>query len=117
MATAKERFEFLASFHLTGSLYGDSKIAAEEVVWEYWRERHLPVVVIRPFPVWGPISPSFTLWPMKRIKDGRRCLVAKGEGTCQAVYVDDLVDAILLAGLKPEAVGEAFLIDDDQVCT
>jgi nucleoside-diphosphate-sugar epimerase len=33
------------------------------------------------------------------------------------VYIDNLADALLLAGVKAEAVGEAFLITDGGICT
>lgn len=104
-------------FHFTGSSYGDSKIAAEKVVWQFWREQRLRTVIIRPFPVWGPRSPAFTLWPVSNIKHGRWFLIGGGHGTCQAVYIDNLIDSLLLAGVKPDAVGEAFLIADEEHCT
>ncbi len=104
-------------FHPTSNPYNDSKIAAEEIAWQYWRDRRLPLVVIRPFPVWGPRSPAFTLWPIKHIKSGRWFVIDGGKGTCQAVYIDNLIDSLLLAGIHPEAAGEAFLIDDDNTCT
>ncbi len=104
-------------FRMTGSPYGDSKIAAEKLIWQFWQERHLPVVVLRPVPVWGPRSPSFTLWPINRMKIGQWFLVDRGRGACHAVYVDNLVDALLLAGVRPTAVGEAFLITDERPCT
>jgi nucleoside-diphosphate-sugar epimerase len=104
-------------FRLTGSPYGDSKVAAEEVVWQFWEQQRLPLVVIRPTFVWGPRSANFTIGPVERMKAGRWFLVDGGQGTCHAVYIDNLVDALLLAGVKDEAVGQAFLITDGQPCT
>lgn len=104
-------------FRFTGAPYGDSKIAAEEEVWEFRKRHRLPVSVIRPTFVWGPRSEYFSKWPVRCIGDGRWFLVDGGRGTCHAVHVDNLVDAILLAGKKEEAVGEAFIITDDQPCT
>ncbi len=103
-------------FRLTGSPYGDSKVIAEKIVWQFWREHRLPVIIIRPTFVWGPRSAVFTLRPVHCMKLGRWFLVDGGRGTCNAVYIDNLVDALLLAGVKPEAVGEAFLITDGQPC-
>ena len=104
-------------FRRTGAPYGDSKIAAEEVIWQFWEQQHLPVVVIRPTFVWGPRSGWFTVEPVRRMKAGRWFLVDGGQGTCHAVYIDNLVDALLLTGVTPEAVGEAFLITDGRPCT
>jgi len=97
--------------------YGDSKIDAEKIIWQFWRERRLPLVIIRPAPVWGPRAASFTLWPLNCMKSGQWFLIDSGQGTCNAVYIDNLVDALLLAGVKPGAVGEAFLITDGRPCT
>jgi nucleoside-diphosphate-sugar epimerase len=110
---ANERDEF----RLTGSPYGDSKVMAERVVWQFWQEHRLPVVVVRPTFVWGPRSAGFTMLPVNRMKLGRWFLVDSGRGACHAVYIDNLVDALLLTGVTPGAVGEAFLITDGKGCT
>ena len=104
-------------FRPIGMAYGDSKIMAEEAVWRFFREQKLPVVVLRPTFVWGPRSPFFTIEPVTKMKFGQWFLVDGGQGTCHAVYIDNLVDAILLAGCKDEAVGQAFFITDGQPCT
>lgn len=101
----------------TGNAYGDSKIAAEEAIAEFTRAHPLPVVILRPTFVWGPRSEWFTVDPIRQIVSGTWQLVDGGTGTCNAVYVDNLVDAILLAGQTRAAAGEAFLITDDQPST
>jgi nucleoside-diphosphate-sugar epimerase len=44
-------------------------------------------------------------------------LVNGGEGFCNAVYVDDVVDAILLAATRQAALGETFLISGEEPVT
>lgn len=110
---ADERDEFRP----LGNSYADSKIAAEELIWQFRQRRPLPIAVIRAAPVWGPRGESFTVWPLRQMKAGEWFLVDWGRGTCNAVYIDNLVDALLLAGIKDTAVGEAFLITDDQPCS
>jgi nucleoside-diphosphate-sugar epimerase len=44
-------------------------------------------------------------------------LVNGGDGLCNAVYVDDVVEALLLAGVRNEAAGEAFLISGEEPVT
>jgi nucleoside-diphosphate-sugar epimerase len=100
---------------LTGSAYGDSKIFAEKLVAQFCHDRGLPVVIVRPTFVWGPRSPAFTLWPIECMKNGRWFLVDGGRGTCHALYIDNLVDALLLAGVKAEAIAETFLVTDGQL--
>ncbi|MGZ3578273.1 MAG: NAD-dependent epimerase/dehydratase family protein [Syntrophales bacterium] len=95
-----------------GNLYCDTKIAAEEIVWAYHRERKLPVVVIRPTNVYGPRSNPWTLRPVKLINSGQMMLINGGTGLCNYVYIDNLIDATLLAAKRDEAVGQAYIITD-----
>ncbi len=96
----------------TGKAYSDSKIEAERLASEYHREHGLPVTVVRPTFIWGPRGVNFTVRPIRDMKAGRFVLVDEGAGACHAVHVDNLVDAMLLAGTTAEAVGEAFLVTD-----
>ena len=98
----------------TGDAYGDSKVAAEEAIAAFSQKHTLPVVILRPTFVWGPRSEWFTVYPIERMKEEAWQLVNGGRGTCHAVYVDNLVTAMLLAGQTPQAAGEAFLITDEQ---
>jgi nucleoside-diphosphate-sugar epimerase len=54
---------------------------------------------------------------IRALKAGRQILVNGGDGLGNAVYVDDLVSAMLLAAVKDEAVGEAFLISGEEPVT
>lgn len=98
---------------LTGRDYSDSKVEAEAIVRDAFRQRKFPTVILRPTYVWGPRSVLFTVRQLREIKAGTFRLVDEGRGACNAVYVDNLVDAMLLAGITDEAVGEAFLVTDD----
>jgi nucleoside-diphosphate-sugar epimerase len=95
-----------------GNLYCDTKIASEEIVWAYHRERKLPVVVIRPTNVYGPHSNPWTLRPVKLINSGQMMLINDGTGLCNYVYIDNLIDATLLATKRDESVGHAYIITD-----
>jgi nucleoside-diphosphate-sugar epimerase len=63
-----------------GYLYCDTKITSEEIVWACHRDRKLPVVVIRPAPVYGPHSKQWTMLPIKMIKSGKMMLINDGTG-------------------------------------
>lgn len=91
-------------------IYAQTKFAAEELVWTYHRRSGLPLVVVQPTIVYGPFSRPWTLSVVEQLKNGRLVLVEGGNGVCNAVYIDDVVDALVLAGTEPHAVGEAFLI-------
>lgn len=95
--------------------YGYTKWQGEEVAAAEGRRLGLPVVVIQPTAVYGPGAPSWTLLPLDGMKSGRIVLVNGGVGISNAVYVDDVVTALLRAALEPRAAGERLLISGPDV--
>jgi nucleoside-diphosphate-sugar epimerase len=66
--------------------------------------------VLQPTAVYGPWGGVWTAQPLQALATGRWILVDGGGGTANAVYVDDLVSAMLLAAVREGVVGEAFLV-------
>ena len=92
----------------TGSAYADAKIEAERLAWEH-SSRGLPVTVFRPSIVYGPWSEQWTAALAQRLQSGRwRHYARYGDGTCNLVYVDDLVAVALKSIHEDKAVGQAF---------
>ncbi|HUI40838.1 MAG TPA: NAD-dependent epimerase/dehydratase family protein [Terriglobia bacterium] len=96
----------------SGESYSDSKYGAEEAVWSFCRARGLPFTILRPSCVYGPGSAHWSVLPLKRIRTGKMKLVAGGRGTFNYVYIDNLVDAVVLASGDDRALGEAFIVND-----
>lgn len=96
-----------------GNLYGDSKVAAEEVVFRAYREHGLPVVVARASQVYGPGSYQFTIRPVELIKSGKMVLIDGGRYLCKPIFIDNLVDGLILCAQSEAAIGEAFNLADD----
>lgn len=101
--------------HRCGDSYCDTKLDAEEAVFRFRRERGLPVVVLRPSGVYGPGSTHWSVIPLKRVRKGKMFVVSGGKGMLNYVYIENLVDAILLALEDDRAVGEAFIVNDGAV--
>jgi len=101
----------------SGGAYSDTKLDAEELTFEYVEKHGLPVAILQPTCVYGPFGGYWTTRTLQRLKTERVVLVNGGDGLCNAVYIDDVVSAMLLAAVKEEAVGEAFLISDGQPLT
>lgn len=97
---------------LIGRDYSDSKILAENLVFDWCKDPMRQAVVLRPTYIWGPGSSLFTVRPLLQIKAGTLKLVDRGERPCTAVHVDNFVDAMLLAGTADRANGRAFIIHD-----
>jgi nucleoside-diphosphate-sugar epimerase len=87
--------------------YGKSKLKGEEAVLKY--SDTLPVSILRPAAVYGPRDREFFLF-FKLIKSG--FLPYWGNGYTSLIYVDDLIDAIILAVEKEESVGKTYFISD-----
>ena len=97
--------------------YARSKIAAERVCAEYIA-RGLPLVILRPTIVYGPFSEVWTVKVVQRLLSGRWSLPEEScRGTCNLLYVDDLVAAILLASRTDQAVGETFNVNGSERVT
>jgi nucleoside-diphosphate-sugar epimerase len=95
-------------FQYTGNEYNRSKIEAEKACWEY-HAKGLPLVVLRPSIVYGPFSGNWTLHYANMLLEGIWGEYEKiGEGTCNLIYVDDLVRAAIMVLDNKNAVGEAF---------
>jgi len=107
-----DRADETTPFQPCENLYRDTKIAGEKAVWAAHQEARLPVVVIRPANVYGPYSNPWTIRPMKLINSGQMILINGGTGLCNYVYIDNLLDATLLATKRDSSVGQVYLISD-----
>ena len=93
-----------------GFQYGERKLEIEHLVLELVNSQGLNGVVIQPTIVYGPFSSPWTMRPVNQLLNGTVVLPNKGEGLCNAVYVDDVCSAMILAGIDKNSVGETYLI-------
>lgn len=95
----------------TGRAYGDSKIEAESACRKAV-DQGLPVTILRPTLVHGPFSATWTIAYAQRLQS-RPWLVAEADaqGTCNLVYVDDVVGGVMAAMDADVPPGEAFNIN------
>jgi nucleoside-diphosphate-sugar epimerase len=94
----------------SGWEYADCKIWAENEVLRYAEERGLAATVLYPTIVYGPYGTRWTDFVAKELLSGEVYLPDGGQGLCNPVYVDDLADAIILAGESKAEAAEKFLI-------
>jgi nucleoside-diphosphate-sugar epimerase len=93
-----------------GDSYSDAKLAGERLALALGASRKVPVTVIQPTVVYGPHAGVHGADILEELRTSRVILVDGGSGICNAVYVDDVVTALLLAAISDQAVGERFLI-------
>lgn len=96
-------------------VYGRSKAEGEVVVRKLIDELGLAVAIIRPAMVYGPRAYSWTLGLYRMVKKGVPVLFGKADGHSHPVYIDNLIDGIMLTAVHPNAVGEAFNFCDQPV--
>jgi len=134
LAAGVERFVFLSTAEVygpnangeieetaptlhSGNPYADAKIDAEALCREH-HGRGLSTAIVRPSIVYGPFGVSWTVDVANRLKSGLWSeFDGLGDGVCNAVYVDDLVEAILLAAFHPAASGETFNVNGGERVT
>lgn len=106
-----------APYQYTGRSYGDSKIEAEKLCWEY-HKKGLAITIIRPSAVYGPFSKDWTVRITRSLQSGNwGRFQGIGDGVCNLIYIADLVSGVLLATQNQRAIGEAFnLSGPDLLC-
>jgi nucleoside-diphosphate-sugar epimerase/choline dehydrogenase-like flavoprotein len=90
--------------------YPHTKFGLEAELMKAVKEDGLPAAILQPTVVYGPFSRPWTDAPADMLRFGTVMLADAGQGVCNAVYVDDVVSAMILAATDPDAVGERFLI-------
>lgn len=93
--------------------YAVSKLTGEHFCHAYYNEFGLPTVTIRPFNIYGPGQVGEgAIHHFVKKAIANEDLIVHGDGSQIRAwcYVDDIVDGILLAIEKKEAIGQAFNI-------
>jgi len=92
------------------SNYGESKYQAELLALEYHHSFHLPVTVVRPAWVYGP-GDRRTYKFFRMVAKGKFFIVGDGQTKLHPVYVDDVVQGLILCAEQiDKAVGEVFIV-------
>jgi nucleoside-diphosphate-sugar epimerase len=108
--TADGEIDERAPRRYLGLVYPDSKLDAEKLALGYAETKKLPLTVLQPAEVYGPYASVWTQNLLNSLKSTRQILIDGGDGFCSPVYVDDLVSAMMLCAVKPQAIGETFMI-------
>ncbi|HET6337231.1 MAG TPA: NAD-dependent epimerase/dehydratase family protein [Polyangiales bacterium] len=93
--------------------YAVSKLATEHLAHNYHRQYGLPTCSIRPFNIYGPGQVgegAIHAFVTRALKGEPLSIHNQGDQIRAWCYIDDIVDAVLLALVADGAVGEAFNI-------
>ncbi|MBX3043321.1 MAG: NAD-dependent epimerase/dehydratase family protein [Candidatus Kapabacteria bacterium] len=92
--------------------YCETKKIAEEKVFEFARQSGLRLTAVKPGNVFGVKDHTFIEKYLDALIAGKAGYIDGGLRKTCPVYVENLIDGILLASEKEEAIGETFFITD-----
>lgn len=92
--------------------YQRTKYEAEPVVNEY-NSRGMKTTILRPAAIYGPGDPERFYMIYKRVASGTFPMFGKGKTLYHPLYIDNLVDVLLLAQEEDKGLGQAYLIADE----
>ena len=93
--------------------YTASKLAAEGLVKDFMQSAGIPTVILRPGTIYGPGGEIYTQL-MGFAIGSLYIVIGTGRFTLPIVYVDNLVDAVVMSLEKSEAVGHVFNVVDPE---
>ena len=98
------------------SIYGETKLAGENVVLEFGKRHAFDVVVLRPAWVYGPGCPR-TAKLCRALRQRRFIVIGSGRNLRHPLYIADLIEAFRLVASSRDAAGEVFVIAGEQAVT
>ncbi|HVG06211.1 MAG TPA: NAD-dependent epimerase/dehydratase family protein [Thermoanaerobaculia bacterium] len=91
-----------------GDIYQRTKLAGETAARDAFA-KGLPGTIVRPAAIYGP-GDLRLLKLFRTIQNGSFRMFGSGETCYHLVYIDDLVDGMLLCAERPEALGQVFIL-------
>jgi predicted dehydrogenase/nucleoside-diphosphate-sugar epimerase len=99
------------------SVYVNTKLDLEKILFDIAGHQNVPATIVQPTIVYGPFCGTWTNAIAEMLIYGNVVLPGRGEGLCNAVYVDDIVDGLAIAALSPAAVGKRFIMSGPRPIT
>lgn len=96
-------------------IYGRTKAEGELAAFALGKELGLEVTAVRPGLVYGPRAQSWTINMIKLVCNGTPVIFGDGSGHAYPIFIDNLVDGMMLAAVHPKAAGEAYNMCDPSV--
>jgi nucleoside-diphosphate-sugar epimerase len=91
-----------------GDIYQRTKLAGEMAARKAFAEG-LPGTVVRPAALYGP-GDLRLLKLFRTVQNGSFRMFGSGETRYHLIYIDDLIDGVLLCAERPEALGQVFIL-------
>jgi len=92
--------------------YCITKREAEDLVNRFHKENGLPILIIRPGNVFGPKDRITFVKMAQVLEKGQMVYISGGRALTCPTYVENLIEAIILAVSREDTIGETFIITD-----
>jgi nucleoside-diphosphate-sugar epimerase len=85
-----------------------------ELVLDEFKDQPIEFTILRPTAIYGPGDPERFVMIYRRAKKGFFPIFGSGQTYYHPVYIDNLVDAFLLAMEQGKGAGQAYIIADEE---
>ncbi|MBA7497314.1 dTDP-glucose 4,6-dehydratase [subsurface metagenome] len=99
--------------HTPSTTYGKTKLEAENILIKAYQKYNLPIIILRLTSVYGTYDHGNLQLLAKLIRKHLSAMVGKGKNRKTMIYIDDVIQAVILAAIRDEAVGEVFNIGEN----
>jgi nucleoside-diphosphate-sugar epimerase len=95
------------------TIYGKTKLEAENILIKAYQKYNLPIIILRLTGVYGTYDHGNLQLLAKLIRKHLSAMAGEGKNRKTMIYVDDVIQAAILAAIRDEAVGEVFNIGEN----
>lgn len=106
-----------APLRFQGDPYSRSKLAGEQLLAMATRRHGAPITIVRPGLIYGPRDAASFGRFAELLLHGKMVLIGSGENHLPLIYVRDVARGIVLAGTAPSAIGQTYLLVNDERVT
>ncbi len=92
--------------------YAQTKLLAEQWLWDFAKSSPMEITAVRPGNVFGINDRTFLFKYIDALLKGKFAEINHGKSKTCPVYVENLVDIMMLIATEPGAVGNAYLATD-----
>ena len=97
--------------------YTQSKVEAEKVILSFREQWDLPIVILRPGTIYGPRGKVFFPRIGYALRNQVFVVLGRGRNILPLAYIDNVIDALCLAGSRERAPGHIYNVVDDELLT
>lgn len=92
--------------------YAQTKLLAEQWLWAFSKKSSMEITAVRPGNVFGINDRTFIFKYIDALLQGKFAEINHGRSKTCPVYVENLVDIMMLAAIEPKAVGNTYFATD-----